>query len=181
LCEFRKKLLPAPLNAAGLAPWHGFDLGVRDRFSYVSTKVAMITTSSLNPIDAYATTPTNEGEAAGSPIAFASVARRKEDTSMLSLKRYRWLCVLGAEVAYFLCLFGDFLPIHTAGGVELHHRIFETLPGFVWLNVQSVILGAVYMFVFAWIFGSYFVWMHNTSLIKADTEAKISVAPRKTA
>jgi hypothetical protein len=23
---------------------------------------------------------------------------------MLSLKRYRWLCVLGAEVAYFVCL-----------------------------------------------------------------------------
>jgi hypothetical protein len=100
---------------------------------------------------------------------------------MLSLKRYRWLCVLGAEVAYALCLVGDFLPIRTAAGIDLHHRIFETLPGFVWLNVQSVILGAVYMFVFAWIFGSYFVWMHNISLIKDDNETRISAAPRKTA
>ena len=101
---------------------------------------------------------------------------------MLSLKRYRWLCVLGSEVAYFICLFGGFLPIRTSSGIELHHKIFETLPGFVWLNVQSVILGAVYMFAFAWIFGSYFVWMHNTSLIKAENETTISTVPgRKTA
>jgi hypothetical protein len=100
---------------------------------------------------------------------------------MLSLKRYRWLCVLGAEVAYFVCLLGDFLPIRTAAGIEIHHKIFETLPGFVWLNVQSVILGAIYMFVFAWIFGSYFVWMHNTSLINSEHEATLPAASRKTA
>ena len=100
---------------------------------------------------------------------------------MLSMKRYRWLCVLGGEVAYFICLLGGLLPIRTASGIELHHRIFETLPGFVWLNVQSVVLGAVYMFVFAWIFGSYFVWMHNTSLIKTENETRTSAAPRKTA
>jgi hypothetical protein len=89
---------------------------------------------------------------------------------MLSMKRYRWLCVLGAEVAYFVCLLGGFLPIRTAAGIEIHHKIFETLPGFVWLNAQSVILGTVYMFVFAWIFGSYFVWMHNTSLMTTENE-----------
>jgi len=100
---------------------------------------------------------------------------------MLSLKRYRWLCVLGAEVAYVACLLGDLLPIRTAGGIELHHRLFETLPGFVWINAQSVVLGAVYMFAFAWIFGSYFVWMHNTSLTKTKNEATISAFPRKTA
>jgi hypothetical protein len=100
---------------------------------------------------------------------------------MLSLKRYRWLCVLGAGVAYFLCLLGDFLPIRTAAGIELHHRIFETLPGFVWLNTQSVILGAFYMFAFAWIFGSYFVWMHNTSLIKTENEGTASGVPKKAA
>ena len=100
---------------------------------------------------------------------------------MLSLKRYRWLCVLGAEVVYFACLFGGFLPIRTAGGIEIHHKIFETLPGFVWLNVQSVILGAVYMFVLAWIFGWYFVWMHNTSLIKTGNEAANFAGLRKTA
>jgi hypothetical protein len=100
---------------------------------------------------------------------------------MLSLKRYRWLCVLGAEVAYAVCLLGDFLPIRTAAGIEIHHKIFETLPGFVWLNVQSVILGAVYMFLFAWIFGSFFVWMHNTSLITAENATTASVVSRKTA
>lgn len=91
---------------------------------------------------------------------------------MLSLKRYRWLCVLGAEVAYFVCLFGGFLPIRTAAGIDIHHKIFETLPGFVWLNVQSVILGAAYIFLFAWILGSYFVWMHNTSLTAPENERR---------
>jgi hypothetical protein len=100
---------------------------------------------------------------------------------MLSLKRYRWLCILGAEVAYALCLLADFLPIRTAAGIELHHKIFETLPGFVWLNVQSVILGSVYVFVFAWVFGSYFVWMHNTSLIKSGDEARSSCPTKEAA
>jgi hypothetical protein len=100
---------------------------------------------------------------------------------MLSLKRYRWLCVLGAEIAYFACLLGDFLPIRTAAGIELHHRIFETLPGFVWLNVESVFLGAFYMFAFAWIFGSYFVWMHNSSLVRTENEATNPVAEKKAA
>src|SRR6516225_8756891 len=100
---------------------------------------------------------------------------------MLSLKRYRWLCVLGGEVAYFVCLLGGLLPIRTPGGIDLHHRIFETLPGFVWLNVQSVVLGAIYVFAIAWIFGWYFVWMHNSSLIKGETETTASKATRKTA
>jgi hypothetical protein len=71
--------------------------------------------------------------------------------------------------------------MRSAAGIELHHKIFETLPGFVWLNTQSVILGAVYMFAFAWIFGSYFVWMHNTSLVKSENDTTISAASRKTA
>ena len=100
---------------------------------------------------------------------------------MLSMKRYRWLCVLGAEVAYFVCLLGGFLPIRTAEGIEIHHKIFETLPGFVWISAGSVILGAFYVFVLAWIFGSYFVWMHNSSLIKTESNASVSAAPRKTA
>jgi hypothetical protein len=98
---------------------------------------------------------------------------------MLSVKRYRWLCVLGGEVAYALCLLGGFLPIRSAAGMELHHTLFETLPGFVWINIESVVLGAVYMFAFAWIFGTYFVWMHNTSLTKSET--KTSEGPRKAA
>jgi hypothetical protein len=71
---------------------------------------------------------------------------------MLWLKRYRRLCVLGAEVAYGVCLLGGFLPVRSAIGIELHHQLFETLPGFVWINAQSVILGALYVFASAWIF-----------------------------
>ena len=83
----------------------------------------------------------------------------------LSLKSYGWKCVLGAEVVYALCLIGGFLPWRTVAGIQFHHAVFETLPGFTWISFGSFILGAIYMFVFAWIFASYFVWMHNSSLI----------------
>ncbi len=82
----------------------------------------------------------------------------------LSLKKYGWKCVLGAEIVYVLCVLGGFLPLRSAQGIELHHRFFETLPGFTWINFGSFMFGAVYAFVFAWIFASYFVWMHNSSL-----------------
>lgn len=85
--------------------------------------------------------------------------------SKLSLSKYGWRCVLGAEVAYVLCLAGGFVPIRSTAGIELHHKLFETLPGFTWINFSSVLLGVVYMFVFAWIFALYYVWMHNSSLI----------------
>ena len=85
---------------------------------------------------------------------------------MLSLKRYGWLCVFGAEVAYVLCLLGGLLPWRTSRAIEIHHALFETLPGFTRLTFGSFILGAVYMFVFAWIFAAYMVWMHNTSLVE---------------
>ena len=84
---------------------------------------------------------------------------------MLSLRRYGWLCVLGGEVAYTVCLLGGYLPLRSARATELHHTLFETLPGFVWGQPSSMLLGAVYVFVFAWIFGGYMVWMHNTSLL----------------
>lgn len=84
---------------------------------------------------------------------------------MLSLKRYGWLCVLGGEVVYVICLIGGFLPWRTNRGIELHHAFFEILPGFTWLDFGSFILGAVYIFVFAWIFAAYMVWMHNSSLV----------------
>jgi hypothetical protein len=87
---------------------------------------------------------------------------------MLSLKRYAWLCVLGIEVVYFICLFGGLLPMRTERAMELHKTIFETLPGFHWLTFGSVVLGAAYMFVFAWVFGVYMVWMHNSSLVRSD-------------
>lgn len=47
---------------------------------------------------------------------------------------------------------GGFLPLRSAEVTNLHHLLFETLPGFTWINTGSVILGAVYMFVFAWFF-----------------------------
>ena len=87
---------------------------------------------------------------------------------MLSLKRYGWLCVLGSEIAYIVCLWGGYLPLRTQRGIELRHSLFETLPGFVWGDTWSILLGAVYVFAFAWIFAWYIVWMHNTSLIKSE-------------
>ncbi len=86
----------------------------------------------------------------------------------LSLKKYGWKCVLGSEIIYFVCLLGGLLSLRSVEAVKLHHTFFETLPGFTWITTGSVILGAVYFFVFAWIFASYFVWMHNSSLIKSN-------------
>ena len=88
---------------------------------------------------------------------------------MLSLKRYGWLCVLGGEFAYLVCLAGGYLPMRTTRATELHKAFFETLPGFVWGSVGSVLLGAVYVFAFSWIFAAYYVWMHNTSLVGSET------------
>lgn len=84
---------------------------------------------------------------------------------MLSLKRYGWLCVLGGEIAYAICLAGGYLPMRTTNAMELHRTLFETLPGFVWGGLGSILLGAGYVFVLSWIFAWYFVWMHNASLI----------------
>ena len=48
----------------------------------------------------------------------------------LSFKSYGWKCVLGMEVVYTLCIAGGFISWRSAAGTELHHAIFETLPGF---------------------------------------------------
>lgn len=87
---------------------------------------------------------------------------------MLLLKPYAWRCVVGAEVVYLICLLGGYLPLRSIRATELHHTLFETLPGFVWGNIGSYLLGAVYIFVFAWIFAWYYVWMHNASLVKNE-------------
>ncbi len=87
---------------------------------------------------------------------------------MLSLKLYGWRCVLGAEVTYVVCLVGGYLPLRSARDIELHHTFFETLPGFVWGNVGSYLLGAVYLFIFASILAWYYVWMHNASSISQE-------------
>lgn len=83
----------------------------------------------------------------------------------LSVKSYVWKFVLGLEAAYVICVAGGFLPLRSAAGIEFHHMLFETLPGFTWISSGSFLLGAIYMFVFAWVWGSYFVWMHNSSII----------------
>ena len=59
--------------------------------------------------------------------------------------------------------------------MELHRMLFETLPGFAWGSVLSVFLGAAYVFVFAWIFAAYYVWMHNTSLVASERSSKPNV------
>jgi len=83
---------------------------------------------------------------------------------MLSYKKYIIKCILGTEVAYVLCLLGGFLPMRSSRGIELHHLLFETLPGFTWITWPSVIWGAILLAVFSIIFGAYMVWMHNSSL-----------------
>jgi len=88
----------------------------------------------------------------------------------LSFRSYVWKCILGAEIVYLLCLFGGMLAIRSEAATQLHHRLFETLPGFTWLTTSSVILGAVYVFVIAMIFGLYYVWMHNSSLVRGDNQ-----------
>lgn len=84
----------------------------------------------------------------------------------LSLKSYVSKCILGAEVAYAVCLLGGFMPWRDSEAVELHHRLFETLPGFTWISFGSFIWGAILIAALAWVFGAYMVWMHNSSLTK---------------
>lgn len=85
---------------------------------------------------------------------------------MLSYKSYISKCVFGAEAVYILCLAGGFLPLRSVRGIELHHSLFETIPGFIWLTASSVIWGGVVLAVLSVIFGLYMVWMHNSSLVK---------------
>lgn len=82
----------------------------------------------------------------------------------LSVFSYVWKCGVGAEAAYAICLLGAIALDRTASGTQLHHTLFETLPGFTWLTPASVVLGAVYVFIFAVVFGTYMVWMHNSSI-----------------
>ncbi len=92
---------------------------------------------------------------------------------MLSLKRYGWRFVLGAEVAWFICLAGAYLPMRTARADEFHHTFFETFPGFVWGSAWGVVAGAFDVFVIAWAFAAWIVWMHNKSIVRNDNSAAI--------
>ncbi|HEY7560036.1 MAG TPA: hypothetical protein VIH18_35100 [Candidatus Binatia bacterium] len=83
---------------------------------------------------------------------------------MLYTTKYSALCVLGIEFFYVLCI-GYGLLFLSGKAMELHHSLFELLPGFVWGNVRSMALGALYLGVFAGIAGWYIAWMHNSSLV----------------
>ena len=79
----------------------------------------------------------------------------------LSLMKYGWKCALGIELFYAACLwYGTNL---TGAAAELHHSLFELLPLFTWISVPSVLMGGLCLFLFAWVFACYMVWMLNTS------------------
>ena len=81
---------------------------------------------------------------------------------MLSKTKYARLCVLGAEIFYVLCIgYGLLLSGKTQ---ELHHALFELIPGMVWGNPASMVWGAFYLAVVAWVSGWYIAWMHHVSL-----------------
>jgi hypothetical protein len=88
------------------------------------------------------------------------VAREK---AMLSKAKYSGLCVLGTEAFYVLCVAYGSLLVGKAQ--ELHHSLFELLPGVAWGNPLSLLWGAVSLGVFALIVGWYVAWMHNVSLL----------------
>jgi hypothetical protein len=81
---------------------------------------------------------------------------------MLSKTKYAALCVLGTEIFYLLCI--GYGLVLSGKAMDLHHSLFELIPGFVWGNPLRMVWGAVYLGVLAWIGGWYIAWMHNTSL-----------------
>ena len=85
----------------------------------------------------------------------------------LGFKSYVWKCMLGLEIAYFICLGVGYLPLRSDAARQMHQTLFETMPGFVWGRPLSIVLGAIYMAITAWFVGAYYVWMYNSSLIDA--------------
>lgn len=81
---------------------------------------------------------------------------------MLSKTKYATLCVLGTEIFYVLCIGYGF--VLSGRAVELHRGLFELIPLFVWGNLVSMVWGALYLAIVAWVSGWYIAWMHNASL-----------------
>lgn len=80
----------------------------------------------------------------------------------LSISKYAWLCVLGGEIIYTVCVtYGLFLSGATAA---LHLSLFRLLPGFSGMNFSSWFLGAISIAVWSGIGGTYVAWMHNASI-----------------
>jgi hypothetical protein len=81
---------------------------------------------------------------------------------MLSKTKYATLCVVGTEIFYVLCIgYGLML---SGKAMEVHHSLFELIPGFAWGNVLGMLWGGLYLGVLTWIGGWYIAWMHNASL-----------------
>jgi hypothetical protein len=82
---------------------------------------------------------------------------------MLFKTKYAGLCVLGTEIFYVLCIGYGFMLSGEA--MKLHHALFELIPGFSWGSAASMVWGALYLGIFAWVGGWYVAWMHNLSLV----------------
>ena len=80
---------------------------------------------------------------------------------MLFKTKYAGLCVLGTEIFYVFCIGYGF--VLTGKAMELHHALFELIPGMVWGNPASMVWGAFYLAIVAWVSGWYIAWMHNVS------------------
>jgi hypothetical protein len=82
-----------------------------------------------------------------------SESHSEEVITMLSKTKYAALCVLGMEVFYVLCIgYGLVLSGKTT---ELHRNLFELIPGMVWGNPASMVWGAFYLAIMAWVSGWY--------------------------
>ena len=79
----------------------------------------------------------------------------------LSLMKYGWKCAVGTEAVYAACLWYE--RSLTGNAAALHRALFELLPGFAWISVRSVLISGLCLFVYAWVFAGYYVWMFNTS------------------
>jgi hypothetical protein len=82
---------------------------------------------------------------------------------MLSKTKYAARCVLGMEIFFVLCVGYGLLLLDSRK--DLHHALFELIPGFIWGNPVAMVWGAVFAGVWAWIVGWYIAWMHNASII----------------
>ena len=82
---------------------------------------------------------------------------------MLFKTKYAGLCVLGTEIFYVMCVGYGF--VLTGRAMDLHHSLLELIPGFSWGNPASMVWGALYLGIVAWVGGWYIAWMHNASML----------------
>ena len=68
------------------------------------------------------------------------------------------------EIFYVVCLGYGFVLSGKAR--ELHHSLFELIPGFAWGNPVRMLWGAVLLGIFARVAGWYVAWMHNVSMVR---------------